>query len=129
MKGEKGTPYDGVMVEYCDPRTGKSVMPNMSFRAQLLRTGERTLPYRDTTSAIYCVLEGEGSTRVGDVTLDWQENDVFVIPNWMWREHVNKSGKEAVLYSVSDSPIITRGGLFRQQAKTAAGDVLDLVAF
>jgi gentisate 1,2-dioxygenase len=129
LKTEKGTPYDGVMVEYCDPRTGKSVMPNMSFRAQLLRAGERTLPYRDTTSAIYCVLEGEGTTRVGDITLDWQENDVFVIPNWMWREHINKPGKDAVLYSVSDSPIITRGGLFRQQAKTPAGEILDLVAF
>ena len=105
-------------------------MPNMSFRAQLLRPGEATEPYRDTTSAIYCVLEGEGKTRVGDTVLEWQENDVFVVPNWLWREHINGSAsKPAVLYSVSDSPILERGGLFRQQAKTKDGAVLDLVAF
>ncbi len=90
MKGHEGSPYDGIIVEYCDPSSGRSVMPNMSFRAQMLRAGEATQPCRDTTSAIYCVIEGKGHTEVGDVRLDWEENDVFVVPNWMWRRHVNE---------------------------------------
>lgn len=130
MKEHPGSPYEGIMVEYCDPTTGKPVMPNMSFRVQLLRGGETTLPCRDTTSAIYCCIEGSGYTQVGDVRLEWEENDVFVVPNWMWRHHVNGSpDREAVLYSVSDLPIIKRGGLFRQQAQTEDGDVIDLATF
>jgi gentisate 1,2-dioxygenase len=130
LKGEPGSPYEGIIVEYCDPTTGKSVMPNMSFRAQMLRPGESTQPYRDTTSTVFCVLEGEGFTQVGDTQLEWSENDVFVVPNWMWRQHGNTaSGREAVLYSVSDSPIIARGGLMRQQARSASGEIVDLVAF
>lgn len=130
LADEAGSPYDGIIVEYCDPTSGRSVMPNMSFRAQLLRPGESTLPYRDTTSAIYCVLEGRGTTRVGDTVLEWQENDVFVVPNWLWREHINgSSSRPAVLYSVSDRPILERGGLLRQQAKTEEGEVVDLVQF
>lgn len=130
MIGHAGSPYEGIIVEYCDPTTGKPVMPNMSFRVQLLRAGEATLPCRDTTSGIYCVIEGSGHTQVGDVRLDWEENDVFVIPNWAWRHHVNGSAsRAAVLYSVTDYPIIERSGLLRRQAKTAAGEVVDLAAF
>lgn len=130
MRNEQGSPYEGIIVEYTNPTTGGSVMPNMSFRAQLLRGGEATLPYRDTSSTIYCALEGSGRTQVGDVTLEWQENDVFVVPNWMWRTHANASpDREAVLYSVSDMPIIERSGVLRRQAKSATGELLDLVPF
>ncbi len=130
MRGEAGSPYDGIIVEYTNPATGGSVMPNMSFRAQLLRAGEHTRGYRSTASSLYCALEGSGHTIVGDIRMDWEENDVFVIPNWMWREHVNDSStKDAVLYSVSDFPVIQRSGLFREQAKEPNGAVVDLVAF
>ncbi len=39
------------------------------------------------------------------------------------------SGREAVLYSVTDYPVIERSGLLRRQAKTATGEVVDLLAF
>lgn len=128
LRDEAGSPYEGVIVEYVDPTSGKSVMPNMSFRAQLLRPGEKTLPFRTTTSSLYCVLEGSGTTIIGDKTLEWEKNDVFVVPNWMWREHRNNSSTEdAVLYSVTDEPLIERAGLIRTQAKTADGAEIDLV--
>jgi gentisate 1,2-dioxygenase len=130
MSGHAGSPYEGIIVEYCDPTTGRSVMPNMSFRVQLLRAGEATLACRDTTSALYCVIEGNGYTEVGDVRLDWEENDVFVVPNWAWRRHVNSSpSRPAVLYSVTDYPVIERSGLLRRQVKTATGEVVDVAAF
>jgi gentisate 1,2-dioxygenase len=130
MRNQQGSPYEGIIVEYTNPTTGGSVMPNMSFRAQLLRGGEATLPYRDTSSTIYCALEGSGRTQVGDVIMEWQENDVFVVPNWMWRTHTNASpDREAVLYSVSDLPIIERSGVLRRQAKGATGELMDLVPF
>jgi gentisate 1,2-dioxygenase len=130
MKDHDGSPYEGIMVEYCDPTTGRPVMPNMSFRVQMLRGGEATLSCRDTSSAIYCCIEGSGYTEVRDVRLEWQENDVFVIPNWMWRRHVNGSpDREAVLYSVSDFPIIDRASLLRRQVKNEQGDIVDVVSF
>jgi gentisate 1,2-dioxygenase len=126
MRHERGSAYEGIYVEYVSPATGRSVMPNMSFRAQMLRPGEHTLPYRSTTSALYCVLEGSGHTQVGDVKLEWQENDVFVVPNWAWREHVNgSSDSDAVLYSVTDYPLIETAGLLRAQGKNKRGEIVD----
>ncbi len=130
LRHEPGSPYEGIIVEYTNPTNGGPVMPNMSFRAQLLRPGEKTLPYRTTTSSLFCALEGSGCTIVGDTKLEWEKNDVFVVPNWMWREHHNKSSAEdALLYSVTDFPLIAKAGLIREQAKNCDGELLDLTPF
>jgi len=103
LRAYPGSPYDGIIFEYVDPTTGGCVMPTMSFRCQLLRGGERTLPHRKTASNVYCVLEGEGCTEVEGTRLEWKRNDVFTVPGWLWHEHKNTGGEDAFLYSVTTS--------------------------
>jgi gentisate 1,2-dioxygenase len=92
---------------------------------QLLRPGERTLAHRHTAGTVYCVLEGEGVTQVEDTRLPWTRNDLFVVPGWMWHEHVNLSEKEdTVLFSVSDSATLRKLGLYREQGRTRADEVV-----
>lgn len=120
------SPYDGVIFEYVDPTNGGPVMPTMSFRCQMLRPNEHTKSHRRMASHIYCVLEGEGYTQVGDVKLEWKRNDVFAVPGWIWHEHVNLSGDNAFLYTVTDEPTMRKLGLFREEGRAEDGSSIPL---
>jgi gentisate 1,2-dioxygenase len=123
MRDYDGSPYDGIIVEYCDPATGASVMPTLSYTAQLLRPGEHTLAHRHTANAIYCVIEGSGCTEVEGTRLEWSRNDAFCVPAWMWHEHINAEA-DAVLYSVTDAPTLKKLALYREEGRTVEGDTV-----
>jgi len=125
MEGLPGSPHDAITVEYVNPANGHSVMPTMSFRSTLLRAREQTQLQRRSSSSLFVVLEGAGSTEVGDTTLDWKANDVFCIPAWQWYRH-KPAGGRAVLYSVTDEPVLRKLGLFRWQGQDAQGQPYDL---
>ena len=59
---------------------------------------------------------------VGGKRLDWKERDIFVVPSWMWHEHVNGSDREdACLFSFHDLPVMRALGLYRAEG-LAEGD-------
>ncbi len=126
LRDEEGDPWEGIIVEYTDPTTGRSVVPTLSFRSQLLRPGETTLPKRHTASAVSCVLEGEGTVEIGDQRFEFAPNDVFFAPAWMWRSIANTGDGDAMLYSVSDQPALEKLDYYRAQGRTADGETVDL---
>ena len=127
MKDCDGDPYEGIIVEFVDPRNGKPMFPTLSYKAQLLRPGESTLEYRHTANSVYCVIEGNGVTEVDGTPLAWDQSDFFVVPSHQWRRHTNTSKSEdAILYSYSDSPLIDAVGHYAAQGKTKAGTFVDL---
>ena len=129
LRSHAGDPYDALMVEYVNPETGQSVLPTMSFHMQMLRPGEQTLEHRQTSSAVYCVIEGSGYTEVNGTRLEWSKNDFFAIPQWMWHRHVNGSGKsDAVLFSVTDRAALLKLGLYREQGRSASGEIVTVAA-
>ena len=118
--GEGGSPYDGVIMEYTNPRTGGAAMSTMACFIQLLRPGQHTLAHRHTTSTVYHVVEGRGSTRVGDTVLEWEEKDTFCVPGWAFHEHVNASPTEpSFLFSFTDAPVIKGLQLYREEPHSA----------
>ena len=127
LADEDGDPYEGIRIDFTNPINGASVFTTLGYGAQLLRPNETTLPKRETASTLYCVLAGRGTTEVGGEKLEWEENDIFIVPNHLWRRHVNSDpNNEAVLYSVSDAPLLQKLGHYRAQGKTQAGDVVEL---
>jgi gentisate 1,2-dioxygenase len=120
-------PHEGVVIEYVNPVTGEAAMPTMSFSMQLLRPGEITAPTRSTGSSVNCIVEGTGSSEVGDKLLEWEPNDVFVIPQWTWYQHRNLSDEDAFVYSVSDEATMRKLGLYRSQLKKENGEIVELV--
>ena len=119
-----GSPYDGVSLEYVNPVAGGSTLATMGCWVQMLRPGERTKKHRHTSSAMYFVVRGEGTTMVGEQALEWKQHDSFVIPNWAWHEHINRSrGDEAILFSVNDIPIVSAFGLYREEPENSLGAV------
>ena len=95
------------MVEYVDPTTGRAPYATMTFFAQMLRPGEKTLPSRQNASLIYTVFEGRGRSVVGGRRFDWEPFDTFCVPGGEWVEHVNGSGRDdAIFFVSSDEPAL-----------------------
>ena len=113
-----GDPYDGVLLRYVNPLTGGWTLPTMSCEIQMLRAGEETRSHRHTSSTIYHVFRGKGSTVINGEKYDWQPGDCFVVPLWSWHQHQNGADtEEAILFSLSDRPILESLNLYREEGR------------
>jgi gentisate 1,2-dioxygenase len=113
----EGSPYDGVALRYANPYTGGPVMPTIDCWIQLLRPNEHTQAHRHTGSVVYNVVRGSGSTIINGERFDWTRGDIFCVPSWACHEHLNTStSDDAVLFSVTDSPVLHALGLYREAA-------------
>jgi gentisate 1,2-dioxygenase len=127
LRQEEGDPYEAIVLRFVNPATGASLFPTLDYGALLLRPGEATRFKRETASTLYIAMEGEGATEIGGQRLDWRANDIFVVPSFAWRRHVNKGGIDAVLYTVSDAPLIEKIGQYRAQGRLPDDTVAELV--
>ncbi|HLF77261.1 MAG TPA: cupin domain-containing protein [Dehalococcoidia bacterium] len=120
LRDNAGSPYDGVALEYRHPQTGGSILPTMSCWIQMLRPGEHTLPHRQTGSAVYHVVKGDGETVINGQRFVWTKGDIFVVPPWAAHEHANASNSnDAVLFSIQDTPVLERLNLYREEGLDA----------
>jgi gentisate 1,2-dioxygenase len=68
------------------------------------------------------VVQGEGLANVGPKkgagkNLAWGAHDCFFVPSWNWHHFENKSKTEpAIIFSVTDRPVLESLGLFRDEA-------------
>jgi gentisate 1,2-dioxygenase len=109
-------PYDDVLMEYLDPDTGRSVVPSFGCYLQLLRPGVRTHRHRETSSAVYHVVEGTGWTEIDGARYEWDAGDFFAIPPRALHAHGNDGRDPAILYSLQDVPLLRALGLYRMEA-------------
>ncbi len=128
LRGEAGDPYEAISLHFVNPVTGGAVFPTLGYSAQLLRPGEETRFKRETASTLYVVLDGQGATEIGGQRFDWTTNDIFVVPNFLWRRHINTGRGDAVLYAVSDAPLMEKIGQYRAQGRASDGTVAQLVS-
>jgi gentisate 1,2-dioxygenase len=107
-------PSQGVKMQYINPATGGYPMPAIGAFIQLLPSGFRGSAHRSTDATIYCVVEGEGRSQVGETPLLWREHDIFAVPSWYAVSHEAQS--DSVLFSFSDRPIQKTLGIWREEA-------------
>ncbi len=112
---EKGSPTDGIIYEFTNPMTGGPVLPTMGCYMQLLRPRSHTEAHRHTTSAVYHVVRGAGSTIVDGKAVAWKERDTFSLPGWAVHEHVNSGAEPAILFSFTDDPTLRKLGFYQEQ--------------
>jgi gentisate 1,2-dioxygenase len=116
--GERpGDPHDGIFLRYANPLTGGPTLPTFNCAIQMLRPGENTLSHRHTSSALYHVFRGKGSTTVGETRFDWEEGDSFVAPLWQYHRHENTHGQPAVLFVMNDQPLMQALGFYREEGQ------------
>ena len=105
-----------MILRYVNPRTGTFPLPTMGCEVQWLRPREVARPERRTGSGVFHVIEGQGATRVGEVTLAWEQGDCFVAPPWQWIEHRNlASSAPACLFHLTDEPALRALGLWHEE--------------
>ncbi len=93
-----------------------ATLPTIGCGLHMLRRVERTKSRRRTSSGIFHVVRGRGKTVVNDVVLEWEKGDYFVVPNWSWHHHENRSlDEEATLFFMSDRPLLEPFGLYREE--------------
>lgn len=108
-------PAQGVKLRFTHPGTGGWPTPTIGAFMQLLPAKFKGQVSRRTDGTVYCVVEGHGTSRVGDVEINWGPRDVFVAPSWMPVSH--NASEESVLFSMSDRPVQQVLGLWREVAK------------
>jgi gentisate 1,2-dioxygenase len=116
--GPANDPYDGIRFEFVNPKTGEGpALETMSVFIQLNPSGEQTETHRHNTTELYYVVEGEGTTKVGDRNLDWKEGDSFIVPPNEWHCHETTSNKDAILFVMSDDAIFNSFSLKKEESK------------
>src|SRR5262249_31267716 len=123
LAGEAGDPYEGISLAFVNPVNGGPGVSTLSYAAQLLRGGRGERLKRETASTMYVVIEGRGATEIAGNRFAWERNDIFVVPNFLWQRHTNTGSDDAVLYAVSDAPLMEKIGQYRAQGRRRDGAV------
>ncbi|MGE5538033.1 MAG: cupin domain-containing protein [Gemmatimonas sp.] len=110
-----GDPADDVVVRYADPVTGGPTLLTVDCEIQRLRRGFSGVRKRHTHAVVYHALEGSGATEIGDRTIEWRAGDTFLVPLWTWRAHRNTGSGPALLFSISDKPVMASLGFDREE--------------
>jgi gentisate 1,2-dioxygenase len=109
--------FDGYLLEYRNPLTRGPTLTTIQCAVQLLRPQDETKTHRHTSTVIYHVFRGLGSTQIGERSFDWEQGDSFVVPLWYDHRHWNRSSSEnAILFSMSDAPALKALDLYREEA-------------
>ena len=103
----------GLKIRFVNPATGDYAMPTIGSFMQLLPKGFATNKYRSTDATVFTPVEGTGRTTIGNQTIEWGPQDVFVAPSWAWISH--EADEDAVIFSYSDRPVQEKIGLLREQ--------------
>lgn len=109
--------YDGYLLEYRNPLTNGPTMTTIQCAVQLLPANERTETHRHTSTTLYHVFQGRGASEIGGERFEWQKGDSFIAPVWHPHRHFNvSSSEEAILFSMSDAPVLKALGLYREES-------------
>jgi gentisate 1,2-dioxygenase len=79
-------------------------MPPVGLHVERFDGGTKTRRHRSTANTVFLVLEGSGTTTIGEHRFSWRKGDAFVAPIWTKIEHSIDS--DAQLFTLSDEPLM-----------------------
>jgi gentisate 1,2-dioxygenase len=101
-------------VRYANPLSGGASMQLLDSYLVELDADRPTVPVRSTSSVVCAVVEGAGTSRIGDDEIAWGPKDIFILPHGNWISHRARGGA-ARLFMVSDREVFRRLGLLREE--------------
>ena len=87
-------------------------MPTIATFMQYLPAGFQGRTYCSTDAAVYSVVEGRGTVRIGDEQFQFESRDTFVVPSWAPVQLAALD--DVVLFSYSDRPVLSALNLLRE---------------
>jgi gentisate 1,2-dioxygenase len=95
-----------VHLMYINPESGDSALRTICFSARLLRPGEEIAIPRNSSSAVFHVIEGEGDAEIDGSPFSWTTHDTLASPTFGEVKLRNKSGsRQAFLIQADDGPL------------------------
>jgi gentisate 1,2-dioxygenase len=92
---------------------GHPALATTALYMMRLAAGVRTAPYRTTANNIYAVVQGEGVSTIDGERFEWQRGDVIAAP--AWRPHCHEATGDAIVFRVTDEPVMQRFGWWREE--------------
>jgi gentisate 1,2-dioxygenase len=105
-----------VEFDYVNPETGDSCLPTMGFTAMMLRPGLAVRPPLRSASAVFHVVEGAGTSTVGDAKFSWKRGDTFSAPVFARIQHEAGGSDPAFLVRIHDQPLQEKLGYYEERA-------------
>jgi len=90
---------------------GNPAMDTIGLSMMRLAPRVRTAAYRATTNNIYAIVIGTGATTIDGERFEWSRGDVIAAP--AWRPHCHEAAEDALMFRVSDEPVMARLGFLR----------------
>jgi gentisate 1,2-dioxygenase len=100
-------------VRYVNPLTGGPAMALLDCYLTQIDAGTQTIRHRSTSNAVCVVVEGSGSSEVGEDTLTWEKKDIFNLPHGNWITH--RAKERTTLFVVSDRDVLKRLDLLKDE--------------
>jgi gentisate 1,2-dioxygenase len=104
-------------LDYINPETGQSCLPTMGFTAMMLKPGSTSRPPLRSSSAVFHVISGRGTSTVNGTTFNWGPKDTFSAPVFAEFEHKAAGGEPAFLVRIHDTPLQEKIGYYEERAR------------
>ena len=91
---------------------GDPALDTMALSMIELKAGQGTAARKVMANSVFGVAKGSGVTEVEAATLSWNRGAVIVVP--AWQSHVHRSEDGAVLFRVTDEPVMEKLGFLRE---------------
>jgi gentisate 1,2-dioxygenase len=91
-------------------------MPSTSLQVHRWPRGWRSRPYRHAANTACVVMQGSGSSTIGDKTFEWSFGDTLAAPAWSRIEH--RCAEETVMFTMSDESLLRSIGYYRLEPMT-----------
>jgi gentisate 1,2-dioxygenase len=88
-------------------------MPTIGIHVHRMAAGWQGAGYRHNASSIFVVLQGRGSSRIGDATFDWSFGDVLAAPMGVDLQHAAREA--SVIVELSDDKLMRYCGFYRHE--------------
>jgi len=95
---------------------GDPALATMALSMIGLKAGQATAARKVMANSVFGVAKGSGVTTVEGTELEWSRGDVIVVP--AWQEHLHHSADGAVLFRVTDEPVMEKLGFLREGKPT-----------
>jgi gentisate 1,2-dioxygenase len=90
---------------------GDPAMDTIGLHMMRLAPRAKTANYKTTANNIYAVVKGTGATTVDGERFEWSRGDVIAAPSW--RPHFHEASEDALMFRVTDEPVMQRLGFLR----------------
>jgi gentisate 1,2-dioxygenase len=91
---------------------GNPALDTAALHMMRLAPAVRTVPHQSTANNIYAIVRGTGTTTVDGERFEWARGDVIAAP--AWRPHFHEASEDALVFRVTDAPVLHKLGFYRE---------------